>query len=349
MGDRMSRYLVTGATGFLGSHLVDRLLAAGHSVVASCREDEPELEGRGVVVVRGSVLDRDSIARAAEDCDGAFHCAGKVSRDPNDAEELYLLHVTGTRNVLDACKAEGVRRVVVASTSGTVAVSDDPRHIATEADEAPIALLARWPYYRSKLFAERAALDANAEGFEVISVNPTLLLGPGDLRGSSTEDVRLFLERRVPAVPAGGMSYVDARDAAEAMKLAMEKGTPGSRYLIGACNLTIREFFARLARVSGTPSPWMPMPRMPSLARLGARWFDRAIGLVGGFAKLDPVSVEMAQYFWYLDSTRASSELGWEPRDPTTTLADTVRDLADRGVVRGGAARSVAHGAVPVG
>jgi dihydroflavonol-4-reductase len=328
----MPRYFVTGATGFLGAHLVDHLLAGGHTVVALCREEEPELEGRGVVVARGDVLDRESIERGAERCDGAFHCAGKVSRDPDDAEELYRLHVTGTRNVLEACKTRGVRRVVVASTSGTVAVSDDPRRLATETDEAPVALLARWPYYRSKLYAERAALDANAEGFEVISVNPTLLLGPGDLRGSSTEDVRLFLERLIPAVPAGGISYVDARDAAVAMALAMDKGMPGSRYLVGACNLTLRAFFGRLGRVSGVPAPWMPMPRAPDLARLGARWFDRALGLMGRVAGLDPVSVEMAQYFWYLDATRAEKELGWEPRDPTTTLADTVRDLRDRGV-----------------
>jgi dihydroflavonol-4-reductase len=331
----MPRYLLTGATGFLGGHLVDSLLAEGHSVVALCREEEPELEARGVVVTRGDVLDRESVERAAEGCDGAFHCAGKVSRDPNDAEELYRLHVSGTRNVLEGCKARGVRRVVVASTSGTVAVSNDAHHIATETDEAPVALLSRWPYYRSKLYAERAALDANMDGFEVISVNPTLLLGPGDLRGSSTDDVRLFLERRIPAVPGGGLSYVDARDAAVAMALAMAKGTPGSRYLVGACNLTFREFFARLERVSGVSAPWVPMPRLPDLARLGARWFDRALGLAGGVAGLDPVSVEMAQYFWYLDGARAERELGWEPRDPTTTLADTVRDLRQRGVVLG--------------
>ena len=342
----MSRYLVTGATGFLGGHLVDRLLAEGHSVVALCREEEPELEGRGVVVARGDVLDRESIERAANLCDGAFHCAGKVSRDPNDAEELYRLHVSGTRSVLEGCKARGVRRIVVASTSGTVAVSDDSRRIATEADEAPVPLLSRWPYYRSKLYAERAALDANGDGFEVISVNPTLLLGPGDRRGSSTEDVRLFLERRIPAVPAGGLSYVDARDAAAAMVLAMVKGTPGRRYLVGACNLTFREFFARLERVSGVPAPWMPMPRMPDLARLGARWFDRALGVVGRVAGLDPVSVEMAQYFWYLDASRAEGELGWEPRDPSTTLADTVRDLRDRGVVIGSVREVARAGAV---
>ncbi len=204
------RHLVTGATGFLGAHLAEQLRGEGHEVVALCREEEPELEARGIAVARGDVLDRESVERAADRCVGVFHCAGKVSRDPDDTEALQRLHVEGTRNVVAASKAKGVRRLVHASTSGTVAVSEDPRRFATEDDEAPIALISRWPYYRSKLYAERAALEANeangTRGFEVVSVNPTLLLGPGDLRGSSTEDVRLFLERRIPAVPGGGLT-----------------------------------------------------------------------------------------------------------------------------------------------
>src|SRR5579883_2304385 len=189
----MSRYLVTGATGFLGSHLVGLLRARGHEVVARCRGDKaPPHEG--VVLRRGDVLHEGSVRDAAAGCEGVFHCAGKVSRKPEDAEELYRLHVDGTRNVLAAARACGVKRVVVASTSGTVAVSSDPDHVATETDETPLGLVSRWPYYRSKLFAERAALEANGNGLEVVCVNPTLLLGPGDVHESSTEDVRLFLE-----------------------------------------------------------------------------------------------------------------------------------------------------------
>jgi nucleoside-diphosphate-sugar epimerase len=337
------RVLVTGATGFLGGHLAEQLRGAGHEVVALCREEEPELEARGLGVARGDVLDRESVERAVDRCEGVFHCAGKVSRDPDDTEALQRLHVEGTRNVVAASKAKGVRRFVHASTSGTVAVSEDPKHFATEDDEAPIALISRWPYYRSKLYAERAALEANEPGlFEVISVNPTLLLGPGDQRGSSTEDVRLFLERRIPAVPGGGLSYVDARDAAAAMILAMDRGQPGRRYLVGAKNLTIGAFFACLERISGVRAPILPMPRMPLMARLGAPLLGRALERLGQFPALDPVSLEMAQYFWYLDSTRAETELGFSPRDPMETLADTVRDLYDRGVVIGGDFRSTA-------
>jgi dihydroflavonol-4-reductase len=340
----MVRHLVTGATGFLGAHLTRALREEGHEVVALCREEEPELEETGVRIALGDVLDRASVERAAEGCAGVFHCAGRVSRDPSLAEELYKLHVDGTRNVLAASKARGVRRLVLASTSGVVAVSDDPRHFATEDDEPPIGLIARWPYYRSKLYAERAALEANEPGvFEVTSVNPTLLLGPGDLRGSSTEDVRLFLERRIPAAPAGGLSYVDARDAATALMLAMERGQAGRRYLIGAKNLTIRRFFECLERVSGVHAPLLPMPRMPLLAKLGAPWLGKALERFGQSPVLDPVSLEMAQYFWYLDSSRAETELGWKPREPMETRGGTRRDLYDRRVVTWGAGAFPAH------
>jgi dihydroflavonol-4-reductase len=314
------RFLVTGATGFLGTHLVAALEAEGHEVVRFARS------------TGGDVLDAASVRAAAAGCAGAFHCAGKVSRRPEDAEELYRVHVEGTRTVLDACEAAGVPRVVVASTSGTVAVSETADPVATENDAAPIGLIARWPYYRAKLFAERASLERVGR-LEVVCVNPSLLLGPGDVNGSSTEDVRLFLERAVPAVPAGGLSFVDARDAASALRLAMDRGRPRERYLVGACNLTVRDFFGRLGRVSGVRAPWLPIPRSRELARAGAAWVDRVAARTGFRTSIDPVSVEMGQCFWYLDSTKAERELGGAARDPNATLLDTVEDLRARGVV----------------
>lgn len=336
-----SRFLVTGATGFLGRHLVTQLLDGGHEVVTLVRKPGvgADLDARARQV-EGDVLDRASVERAAEGCSGVFHAAGKVSRKPEDAEELHRLHVIGTRTVLDACIARGVRRAVVASTSGVVAVSGDPDKVSTEDDETPIGLVNRWPYYRSKLFAEQAAFERNGAAlpdnaglFEVVCVNPTLLLGPGDVNGSSTDDVRLFLERRIPAIPPGGLSYVDVRDAAEGMRLAMDRGVPGKRYLLGACNLTMREFFARLERVSGVPGPVIPMPRATELAKAGAELLERLGARVGLTLPVDPVSLDMAHHTWYLDASRAERELGWTPRDPTETLADTVADLEGRGVV----------------
>jgi len=315
------RYLVSGATGFLGRHLVRALEGAGHAVVGLSRS------------TGGDVLDAAGVRAAAEGCDGAFHCAGKVSRRPEDAAELYRVHVEGTKTFVDACAAARLQRVVVVSSSGTCAVSESPSRVGTEDDAPPIGLIGRWPYYRAKLFAERAALERSGRDIEVVSINPSLLLGPGDVGASSTEDVRLVMEGAVSAVPAGGLSFVDVRDAAEALLLAMERGRAGERYLVGACNLTVKDFFARIARIAGVEAPWLPMPRSRELARLGASFVERFAQRVGFTPAADAVTVDMAQCFWYLDASKAERELGWRARDPNATLYDTVDDLRARGVV----------------
>jgi dihydroflavonol-4-reductase len=348
------RILVTGATGFLGSHVVHALESRGHEVVRFAR------------ALGGDVLDAGSVGQAAAGCRAVLHCAGRVSRKPEDAETLYDLHVRGTKTVLDACADAGVERAVIASSSGTVAVSDAPDHVGREDDPPPIGIVSRWPYYRAKLFAERAALERNRPGFAVVSVNPSLLLGPwidaagpGAARGAAwregprdngaNEDVRLFLDGAVPAVPAGGLSFVDVRDAAEGMVLALEGGRAGERYLLGACNLTVRDFFARLSRISGVPAPWLPMPRSRELARVGASAMQRLASRIGIAPRVDAPSVEMAQCFWYVDAAKAERELAWTARDPNVTLHDTVADLRARGVVwpRDDSASAVGGGAPP--
>lgn len=328
------KWFVTGATGFLGRHLVAALRARGDEVVALCRKPDPALETEGVVVRPGDVLDAASVRAAAGGADGAFHLAGKVSRDLDDAEAMFRVHVEGTKTTLDALADAGVPRVVVASTSGTVAVSEDPDEVRDEGDEAPLGLLARWPYYRSKLFAEKAALERSRADFAVVSVNPSLLLGPGDLHGSSTEDVQRFLERKVPFAPGGGIAFVDARDAAAALVSAMERGRPGERYLVNGANLSLAAFFGRLERLSGVKAPPLRMPRTSAvLAGLGADLLGRAAKVVGASAPVDRVSAEMAQHYWYCSSAKAERELGFVARDPNDTLADTIADLRARGVV----------------
>jgi dihydroflavonol-4-reductase len=225
-----------------------------------------------------------------------------------------------------------VRRVVVASTSGTLAVSEDPDAIVDERARAPLEIISRWPYYRTKYYAEREALDANAPPlFEVVLVNPSLLLGPGDLRESSTEDIRHFLERAIAAVPAGGIAFVDVRDAALGMLAAFEHGRAGERYILNAKNLTIAAFLQRLERISGIKAPRLSMPRSKALALGANKLFSRALRAIGGEPPVGEISVEMAQYFWYASPRKAEEELGWTARDPGETLRDTVHDLLDRG------------------
>lgn len=331
---------VGGATGFLGSHVVRALELRGDEVVPVSRSGGSR--ARAV-----DVLDADAVAASAAGCDWAFLCAGRVTRERDDSEELYRLHVLGTQTALAGLRRAGVRRVVVASTSGTLAVSSDKQRIADEGCRAPLELIAGWPYYRTKLYGEREALAANAPpDFEVVVVNPSLLLGPGDLRESSTGDVRRFLEGVVPATPAGGLAFVDVRDAALGMVLAAERGRPGERYLLNAQNLTVAAFFQRLERISGVRAPLFRLPASRPLALGIGSLFTKAVRAIGGDPPISEVSLQMAQYYWYCDASKAERELGWRPRDPGETLRDTVEDLVARKVVfprraRGGPFRNV--------
>jgi dihydroflavonol-4-reductase len=301
----VSKFWVAGATGFLGSHLVKTLSERAHQVVAVSKGGGSV---HGHTVAPLDVLDEAAVTHSARGVDGAFLVTGRVSRDRDDAELLHRDNVLGTESALRGLHAAGVKRVVVASTSGTLAVSRDADRIADESCRSPLEIVARWPYYRTKLYAERAALDANRPGeFEVVIVNPSLLLGPGDLRESSTGDIRLFLERSIPAVPAGGMAFVDARDAALGLLQAFERGRAGERYLLNAKNMTIAAFFNQM--------------------------FTKAVEAIGGRAPIDEVSVEMAQYFWYCSSEKAERELGFVARDPGETIRDTIDDLVKRKVV----------------
>ena len=326
----MKRLWVGGATGFLGAHLVRVLKEQGHELVLASRSGG-EVEGLRVQTV--DVLDANAVAESARGCDGAFLATGKVSRDRDAGEELHRAHVLGTRSALAGLRSAGVARVVVASTSGTIAVSGDSAQIADENGHVPLELVAMWPYYRSKLYAEREALEANSPDFEVVLVNPSLLLGPGDLRESSTGDVRRFLERAIPATPGGGIAFVDVRDAAQGMLLAFERGRAGERYILNAKNMTVAAFFQRLERIAGVKAPALRMPRSRPLAIGVNRLFSKALRAIGGEPPVDEVSVEMAQYYWYCSSSKAERELGFSARDPGETLRETVADLVARKVV----------------
>jgi dihydroflavonol-4-reductase len=320
--------LVTGATGFLGEHVVAVLREHGCEVRALARAGSPVLEGLGAEVLRADVT-TDDLTQAMDDVAVVFHLAGFVSRDPDDGQRMMRTHVDGTRRVMEAMKAAKIPRMVLASTSGTVAVSTRDEILDETAGYAE-DLVAGWPYYVSKIYQERLAFQLGKDlGIEVVAVNPSLLLGPGDRRLSSTGDVRRFLKRQIPTVPRGGVNFVDARDAAAATVAAWTKGRAGERYLLGGPNWTMKEFFGRLSRVSKVAAPFLRLPygvskRTASVVE--SLWRHR-----GKEPPFDRISVEMAEHFWWFDSGKAERELGFEARDPQLTLHDTVdylrRDL----------------------
>ncbi|MBI4511072.1 MAG: NAD-dependent epimerase/dehydratase family protein [Deltaproteobacteria bacterium] len=318
--------LVTGGTGFLGQHVIEELLSRGQAVRALVRRPSrilarmfPALEQ-----VSGDVQDLASLPAALAGARRVFHLAGLVSRDPKDATRMMRIHVDGTRNVLRAACEAGVDRVVLASSSGTVAVSKDPERVLDESAPFALELVKGWPYYLSKIYQEQLALDVcGKEKLPLVIMSPSLLLGPGDARGSSTEDVRRFLQRKIPICPEGGVNFVDVRDVATAFASAMENGRDGERYLLGGPNWTLETFFGRLERLSKVPAPRLRVP--DKVARWGAILMEQFADWRGVAPPVDRISVEMAQHFWYVDSSKAMAELSFEPRDPQETLMDTIR------------------------
>jgi dihydroflavonol-4-reductase len=330
------RVALTGATGFLGRHTVAALVAAGHHVVCISRRGTiPEgVDPDSVTAFTADVLDVDALKQAFAAADVVIHGAGFVSNKEKDARRVFDVHVAGTNNAIEAAKAEGIRRFVLVSTSGTVAVGKDADAMFNEDSERPIELVSRWPYYRTKLFSEEAAFLAVADDFEVVAVNPTLLLGPDDDEdGASTHSVRTFLEDGMPVTPPGGVAFVDVRDAAQGIVLALEKGRSGERYLLNGCNVSFYEFFRRIARVADVEPPMAAMPR----------GLNKALDWIPGFSGKGKLSfgvgprvsrneLDLASHYWYCSWDKATAELGWSPRDPGETLGDTVRDLQARRV-----------------
>ncbi len=319
--------LITGATGFMGMHLVDEMLRRGSAKAlrAFCRGASAPLAARGVEVVSGSITSAADVARAIDDVTHVFHLAGHVSRNPDDAASMYQVHVEGTRLLCEAARVAKVKRIVLASSSGTVAVSRRADEMPDETSAAPIDIVARWPYYASKVYQEETARRACGDAVPLVICNPSLLLGPGDERLSSTRDVLLFLARDVPIVPGGGLNFVDVRDVAVALVSAMERGQPGERYLLGGQNWTFAEFFGRLERMTKVPGPKLHLAgHWPHRAARAQAAVYRALGRT---PPVEPASVEMAQYFWYFNSDKAKAALGFEARDATDTLRDTVAYL----------------------
>ena len=321
--------LVTGATGFLGAHLTRALVARGLGPIRALQSSAAPawLTALGVDVVRGSVTSADDVGRALVGVDRVYHLAGQVSMKPADAHRMYEIHVNGTRILCRAAAEAGVRRIVMSSTSGTIAVSRRPDAGLDESSPAPVELIARWPYYASKLYQEEAARRACRDKVALVILNPSLLLGPGDDRLSSTRTVLQFLGREIAMTPPGGLNFVDARDVADAFLTAMERGTPGERYLLGAMNCTFSEYFGRLERMTKVAAPRL---KGRGNVTLWAAHAQAALyKTLGRTAPIDPAAVDMASHYWYFESAKAARELGWTPRDAADTLHDTVRYIRD--------------------
>ena len=314
--------LVTGASGFIGTHVVAALAAAGHEVRAFDRRAPAEVPA-GVETVAGDVRDADALARAAQGCDAVFHLAALYSYARAHARAMQAVNVEGTRAVLDAAARSGVRRVV--HTSSCATCGPVAGRAATEADEPPGWELAV-PYKRTKLEGERLALDAARDGLDVVVVNPTTPVGPGDRRPTPTGKMVADVARgRARAYLSGAaLNVVAVEDVAAGHLRAFEHGRSGERYLLGGENLSLREVFAIVARAAGRRPPRIGVPW--ALAHGAARVGDAALPLVGREPSLLVLDeVRLARLPMTFDDARARRELGYASRPAEQALVAAAR------------------------
>ncbi|HYM03479.1 MAG TPA: NAD-dependent epimerase/dehydratase family protein, partial [Stellaceae bacterium] len=313
----------------LGKHLVEQLRRPDRSVPLRllCRGSAPWSGEPEIEVVHGDITSASDVRRAMEGAGQVYHLAGVVTRDPRD-KSVYRVHVEGTRNVCEAALQHHPEKIVMVSSSGTIAVSREPA-IYDESAGYKHDVVGEWPYYLSKIFAEKLAFSYVKEhGLPIVVVNPSLLLGPGDDRGSSTGDITLFLTGQILAIPLGGLNFVDVRDAAAGLIAAMQSGAPGERYLLGGTNCSFRKLIEEVSKISGVGAPKLSLPLDFSLA--GAQLLRPLYRAFGKNFRLDDASIKMSALFWFCNSEKAQAQLGFATRDPLETLRETVADVRRR-------------------
>jgi dihydroflavonol-4-reductase len=321
--------LVTGAAGFIGGHVVAALASEGARITAFDRTlpRDGQLPD-SVDFVTGDVLDPDAVRRAMKGCDAVFHLAAVYSYARRDGTLMQAVNVRGTSAVLDAALRGERRRIVHTSSCATCGPVAGRR--ATERD-LPTGADLDVPYKRTKLEGERLALQAARQGAEVIVVNPTVPVGPGDLRptptGKMVADVARGRARGYLARSA--LNVVAVEDVAAGHLLAFERGRPGERYLLGGEDMAMREVFAAVARAAGLSAPRLPVPWAAAYA--AARVADavmRPLGREPQLLVLDEVRAGRLPHLF--DDTKARAELGYVSRPGAAALVDAARDALAR-------------------
>jgi len=324
---------VTGATGFVGSH-VARVLAdqgADLRLLVRSSSDVRNIDGLKADRVTGDLRDAASIERAMSGCDVVFHVAADYRLWVPDSAQMYQTNVEGTRAVLDAARRNGVRRVVYTSSVATMGFTDD----GLSADESsPVSVHKMIGHYkRSKYMAEEVAVAAGRSGLDVVIVNPSTPVGERDIKPTPTGRIILdFLKKKFPAYVDTGLNLVDVTDCARGHLLALEKGRTGERYILGGENLTLKQILDKLAVITGLPSPTIKVPYFVALA---TGVIDETVtGRIRGReprATID--SVRMGRKKMFVSSAKAERELGWKPSPVDGALRRAVAWFKGNGYV----------------
>jgi dihydroflavonol-4-reductase len=315
---------VTGASGHLGNVLVRELVSRGHAVTALVLpgDDLRSLRGLPIKRVEGDVTDAATLPAAVQGADWVFHLAGVVSISTLNANVVQRVNVEGTRNVVAACRAAGVRRFVY--TSSVHALTEPGPGARLDESAGFDSTRAIGAYGRSKAEASLAVLEAARSGLDAVLVLPTAVIGPFDYRPSEVGDLfRLFARRRLPAIVDGGYDFVDVRDIARGHLLAAERGRRGESYLLTGRYLPVREVLRVVGQEAGRRPPRLvlPLPAAAALAVFAPAW-ER---LTGRRALLTSYSVHTISRRHSICDEKARRELGFQSMPIEHSLRDAWR------------------------
>jgi dihydroflavonol-4-reductase len=335
--------LVTGAAGFLGSHVARQLVARGENVRVLLR---PSSQNRAIAdlpleYVTGDLRDTNSLDRALKGIHRVFHAAADYRLWAQHSQDIYDSNVGGTKNILAAAKRAGVEQFIYTSTVATIAV-DRP----AQPNESTAAKLEEMigHYKRSKWMAEREALKAAKEGLPVIVAMPTTPVGPWDWKPTPTGKLIVdFLNGKMPGYVDTGLNFVGVEECAAGHLLVAEKGKVGERYLLGGENLTLKQVLDTLAKITGLPSPSLKISYNVALGvAYASTIFSRLVGKEPGI----PVEgVKIAQHKMFVDCARSQSELGFKPGSVAAALERAVRWYEANGYVTPRRAKRIARAA----
>ena len=324
--------LVTGANGFIGSHVARFLIAQGEKVRVLVRPQSERrwLEGLPAEFAFGDLRRPDSLPDALRGVQRVYHVAADYRLWAKDPREIYASNVEGTRHLLAAARAAGVERFVHTSSVGTL-VPMHPRSLPSEETHLQLSDMIGH-YKRSKYLAEQEAVEAARRGQPVVTVNPTTPVGPGDWKPTPTGRIILdFLNGRMPAYVDTGLNFVAVEDVARGHWLAAEKGQVGARYILGDRNLTLKQLLDILSSLSGRPAPrW----RLPHAVPYAAALVDSLVArLLGREPRLPLEGVRLARHKMFVDATKAARELGFAPTALESALDRAIRWYQDNGYV----------------